>query len=89
MLLHEARLVLAPLGGAGLVVGRDRVTVSGVTLGASELRALREALPGLRVDSARREASHPIGEGRAGMEAGLELAAAIIAVRSGAVPVPS
>ena len=89
VLLHEARLVLAPLGGAGLVVGRDRVTVSGVTLGASELRALREALPGLRVDSARREASHPIGEGRAGMEAGLDLAAAIIAVRSGAVPVPS
>ena len=89
VLLHEARLVLAPLGGAGLAVGRERVTVSGVTLGASELRTLREALPGLRVDSARREVSHPIGEGRAGMEAGLELAAAIIAVRSGAVPVPS
>jgi hypothetical protein len=65
------------------------VTVSGVSLGASELRSLREAVPGLRVDSGRREVSHPIPAGQGGLEAGLELAAAIIAIRSGTVPVPS
>jgi transcription-repair coupling factor (superfamily II helicase) len=89
VLLQETRLTLAPLGVVTLAVTRQRATIGGVALAASELRALREALPGVRVDTARREVTHPIGEGKAQLEAGLDLAAAIIAVRSGTVPVPS
>jgi transcription-repair coupling factor (superfamily II helicase) len=90
VLLQEARLVLAPLGAVSLAITTQRATVGGVALSGSELRALRDALPAVRIDTARREVTHPIGGGTVQLEAGLDLAAAIIAVRSGAVAaVPS
>ena len=90
VLLQEARLVLAPLGGAAPRrrprarhrQRRDARRVRAADPSRGPAGAARGQRPGVRCHtrSARAEA---------GMEAGLELAAAIIAVRSGTVPVPS
>jgi transcription-repair coupling factor (superfamily II helicase) len=83
MALQEARLVLAPLGSVALAVRRDRVAVSGVTLAADEMRALRSASPHALYSSAKREVTLRVGREESAMRAALDLVGSVVAARAG------
>src|SRR5262249_37651 len=75
------RIALAPLGAVALSVRRDRIALSGVTLGAEEVRGLRSAIPGLLYQAAKHELSLRVPESRTAMEAPANLVARISEVR--------
>ena len=80
--LQEARIVLAPLGAVAVSVRRDRVAVSGVVLGPSEARSLREHAPGSLYNAARREVALRVDGDATPIETARNLCAGIIEVRS-------
>ena len=86
--IQEARLVLAPLGAVSLGVRRDRIVLGGVTLGADEVRRVREAVPGALYTAARREIAVRVQDGDSAMVAATNLVAGIVEVRGGAIVAP-
>jgi transcription-repair coupling factor (superfamily II helicase) len=81
--LQEARLHLQPLGAVTLVVRKDRVVISGVTLGADEARSLRGVAPGALYAPSRREITRRVEDGSTPVGVAVDLAAAVVAVRAG------
>ncbi len=79
--IQAVRIALAPLGAVALSVRRDRIALSGLTLGADDIRGLRSAIPGLLYTVAKRELSLRVPEGRTAMEAATNLVAGIFEVR--------
>jgi transcription-repair coupling factor (superfamily II helicase) len=79
--IQAVRIALAPLGPVALSVRRDRIALTGVTLGAEDVRGLRSAIPGLLYQAAKHELSLRVPESRTAMEAAANLVAGIFEVR--------
>jgi transcription-repair coupling factor (superfamily II helicase) len=79
--IQAVRIALAPLGAVALSIRRDRIALSGVTLGADDVRGLRSAIPGLLYQAAKHELSLRVPESRTAMEAAANLVAGIFEVR--------